>query len=237
MRARWCIAASALALWGSAVLAATAQITDDPALVRALITVRGGRLRSAGVTATDTAPADGRARLRLHLAAAHAPAAPTAAHGVRVRIARSTGGFTIYISVAARRFKYLGYRVLHRPERLVVELWKSAPPSPQAHARQGRGGCLTLRQVLAPPGRITASGRENGLFEHSFSLVVRRADGRVAARRAVVAAQGRWSARIGYTSARREAGTVEAVARSPKDGALACLAQARVVLATAEAAP
>jgi len=231
-----------LALAGAALAAARltatrTRIADHPAYVRAVIAFTGGSLRSGELTATDPDPADGSARVRLRHARVRATAPPAAAHGLRVRVAPSANGLTVAATAAPRTFKYLGYHALHHPERLVLDLWKSTPPSPNAHVRQGAGGCLTLGRVVAPPGRITVGGREHGLFEHSFSVVVRSTAGRVLARRSVVAAGGRWSARIDYTESRRQAGTLEAVAGSPKDGALACLAQARVILATREAAP
>jgi len=210
-----------------------AQIADRSAYVRVVVALGGA---AHDVTATDPEPADGHASVRVR--SPHTPAASAAAHGVRVRVTPGSGATARITALASHgRFKYLGYRVLHQPERLVLELWKSAPPPPRAATLRGRNGCLTLDHVAAPPGRITAAGREHGLFEHGLSLVVRRADGTIAARRSIVAARGRWSAQIGYTEAQRQAGTLEAVARSPKDGALACLAQARIVLATSEEAP
>jgi hypothetical protein len=207
------------------------RLSEGSAYVRAVLTITG---TARSVTATDAAPADGRASLALR---ARAAAAPPAADGVRVSVRRTPRGLTVTTIAAARRFKYLAYRVLQRPQRLVLELWKSSPPPPAARWLQGRGGCLTLERIAAPPGQITAGGREHGLFEHAFGLVLRRSDGRIGARRTVVAAGGRWSAHLAYSEPQRQAGTLEAVARSPKDGALACLAQARVVLATSEAAP
>jgi hypothetical protein len=55
------------------------------------------------------------------------------------------------------------------------------------------------------------------------------ASGRVLARR-VMTARGAWSTRVRYRVGRRQAGTLEAVAESAKDGSLDCLVQVRVVL-------
>jgi hypothetical protein len=43
-------------------------------------------------------------------------------------------------------------------------------------------------------------------------------------------ARGAWSTRVRYRVGRRQAGTLEAVAESAKDGSLDCLVQVRVVL-------
>jgi hypothetical protein len=43
-------------------------------------------------------------------------------------------------------------------------------------------------------------------------------------------AAGRWSAKLRYRTTRRQFGTLEGVAASAKDGALACLVQERVTL-------
>jgi hypothetical protein len=50
----------------------------------------------------------------------------------------------------------------------------------------------------------------------------------------VVASAGRWSAQLSYRTTRRQSGTLEAAALSAKDGALACLVQARVTLPTTD---
>jgi hypothetical protein len=227
-----------LALPIAAAAAATAtriRITDHAPSTTAVVSFGGGAVRARDVTATDAAPSDGRAALQVRDARAGAPA--VSAHGLRIRIDRRAPGVVVRATAEARRFKYLAYRLLHGPTRLVITLWKSSPPSLDRRVQQGAHGCLTLDRLVAPAGRVTATGRENGLFEHRFTLALRDADGRVLARRGVTAAAGRWRARITYTESRRQPGTLEAVARSAKDGAVACLAQARVILATKEAAP
>jgi Immunoglobulin-like domain of bacterial spore germination len=77
---------------------------------------------------------------------------------------------------------------------------------------------------------VRAAGRERDLFEHGLVAVVRGRSGRGLARRPVTAVEGRWSALLAYAVAHRQAGTVEAVAASAKDGSLVCLAQSRVTL-------
>jgi hypothetical protein len=58
--------------------------------------------------------------------------------------------------------------------------------------------------------------------------VLRRADGRIHAERGVTAAARRWRAGFRFPPAQRQAGTLEAVALSAKDGTLDCLVQVRV---------
>jgi hypothetical protein len=120
------------------------------------------------------------------------------------------------------------YRVLHAPERLVVDLFESRPPAPGAEVRRGSGGCLTLGSFSVTRRRVRAAGRERDLFEHSLVVRLRRAGGRVHRERAATAAAGRWSTSFGYARAARQDGTLEAVALSAKDGTLDCIVQARV---------
>jgi hypothetical protein len=153
---------------------------------------------------------------------------PRTALGVDTRV--TSGGPGLRISLRARfgRFKYVSYAVFHRPERLAIDLWKSAPPVRGAVIRRGERGCLVLGLHRVGAGLVTAVGRERDLFEHSFVVRLRGSGGGVVARR-IVTATGRWSVRFRYT-ARRQAGTLEAVAFSAKDGSLDCLVQARVRL-------
>jgi hypothetical protein len=119
---------------------------------------------------------------------------------------------------------------LHGPERLVIDLYRSAPPSRAAEIRSGVRSCLTLRSVQRGGRRFRVRGTELDLFEGSFLLRVRDAGGRVVGRR-IVTARGAWQATVPYGGVRRaQAGTVEAVAESAKDGSLACLVQVRVAL-------
>jgi immunoglobulin-like protein involved in spore germination len=131
----------------------------------------------------------------------------------------------VSIAAASGRFKYAGYRVLHSPERLVVDLYKAAPPRAGATARYGPPGCLAFTSVATPPRRVAATGSERDVFEHSFPVRVRSAGGRVLGQRPVAAAAGRWSTSVRYRVARPQTGTLEAVELSAKDGALRCLAQ------------
>jgi hypothetical protein len=78
-------------------------------------------------------------------------------------------------------------------------------------------------------GRIEPSGQEHRIFENTFQVLVRGRGGRVLARR-YVHGPGTWKTTLHYKVSQRQPGTLEAVAFSPKDGALQCLHQDRVIL-------
>lgn len=217
---------------GAASGALTAQrvrLGDHPAFVRAVIDFSGGTFIGNAVDATDPNPFDGAAGLRLVRAHVRTIAHSRAAFGLRVRVVQHTNRLQIVLTSAPRRFKYLSYAVVGRT-RLAIDMWKSAPPTRAATILRGSHGCLTLDHVTVRRGSVSASGHEHDVFEHQFNVLVRGRDGRVLGRRHVHAANGRWSAHVGYRARSRQSGTIEAVAASPKDGALACLVQARVTL-------
>lgn len=146
--------------------------------------------------------------------------------GVRVALQPATQGLQIGMSFAAHRFKYISYAVVGR-NRLAIDLWKSAPPP--AGGAFGYSDCLRITSSHVSKGSISVSGRESGVFEHMFQVVVRGANGRVFGRR-LVADSGAWNTTVHYTAAHRQAGTLEAVAFSAKDGSLECLYEKRVTL-------
>jgi len=213
---------------GAALTAQRVRVGDHPAFVRAVVDFGGGRLTAHAVAATDPAPFDGSAAVRVAHARVRTPALRGAGFGIAVRVLERAHRAQIAVAGLPGRFKYVSYAVVGGT-RLAVDLWKSAPPSPAATIRVGAGGCLTLSRVAVQRGSVRAAGRERALFEHQFAVVLRGRDGRVLGRRHV-SATGRWSARVGYRTRLGQHGTVEAVALSPKDGALACIVQARVTL-------
>jgi hypothetical protein len=147
--------------------------------------------------------------------------------GVHVSLQAGTQALRITASFARHRFKYVSYGRQVRADRLYISLWKSAPP-PRGGAVAYRG-CLSIRSFHVNKGSVMASGSEYGVFENTFQVVVRGANGSVLGRRTVV--QGSpWSTTVKYKALRRQAGTLEAVAFSAKDGALACLDETRVTL-------
>jgi hypothetical protein len=204
-------------------------VADHPGFVRVVVDFSGGTVRFNEVEATDPDPfADGFVRIRLLHPGVKTTAMPIRAEGVFARIAQSGGRITIRLSATDRRFKYLFYVDQHSPERLVMDVYKSRPPSDAAEITHGRGGCLTLTSHSVTSTRVRAAGRERGVFEHQFQVILRRRGGRIQREKHVVAAGGRWHTSFTYPHAGRQTGTLEAVELSAKDGTLACLVQVRV---------
>jgi len=205
------------------------RIGDHPGFVRVVVEFTGGRVEPGEVVATDPDPfPDGFVRLPLTRSGVRTTAARVRRHGVFARIGHVPGRITIRLSGADRRFKYAGYFAQHTPERLVIDLFKSRPPSDAAEITRGRGGCLTLENHAVTGTRVTASGRERDLFEHSLVVRLRRRGGAIHRQKAETAPNRRWNTSFPYPTAPRQTGTLEAVALSAKDGTLDCLVQARV---------
>ena len=232
------LAALALVLFAAAPASASAALTLDdariggqPAYVRAVVDVTGGRAEINEAEATDAAVRDGSARVDVSHAQIVARPIDRSAQGVRVRVNLVTAGRARILLTGARgRFKYVRVSVLHGPERIVIDLYRSAPPTKAAEIRTGVRSCLRLRSVAPAVGGFRVRGVENMLFEGSFLLRVRDASGRVVGRR-IATARGAWDLRVTYSGvSRAQAGTVEAVADSARDGSLACLVQVRVRL-------
>lgn len=230
--------AFALSLLSGAVLAPPAsavltareiRIGDHPGFVRVVIDFTGGRVEPGEVVATDPNPfPDGFVRLPLTRAGVRTTADPVRDEGVFARIAQGSGKITIRLTGDDRRFKYVGYFAQHTPERLVLDLYKARPPSDAAEILRGRGGCLRLTDHAVTRRRVDAEGRERNLFEHSLVVRLRRSGGIVHRQKAETAFQRMWSTSFDYPPARRQTGTLEAVAFSAKDGTLDCLVQVRV---------
>jgi hypothetical protein len=147
--------------------------------------------------------------------------------GVRVALQPGTQALHIAASFTRNRFKYVSYGV-GTGKRLAIDLWKSAPPP--AGSEFGYRDCLRIRSWHVNKGSVSASGVElPGVFENTFQVVLRGANGKVLGRRTVTHGPS-WSTKVKYTSSHRQSGTLEAVALSPKDGALACLYELRVTL-------
>jgi hypothetical protein len=205
------------------------RIADHPGRVAVVVDFSGGRVVAGQVVASDPRPfRDGRVRLPLHRPGVRTTAAPAQGEGVAARIAQGSDRITIRLDAAPRRFKYVAYRALRSPARLAIDLYESRPPSPAAEIRRAPDRCLSLRDFAITPRRVSASGRELNLFEHSLVVRLRRAGGVVHRERAATAAARRWSTSFRYPPTRRRTGTLEAVALSAKDGTLDCLTQVRV---------
>ncbi len=230
------LAAFAAALTLPAVAVAVVNLTaigirigDHPAYVRVVVDFTDGTFGSGEVEAVDPAPFDGAASLRLSHPRVQAQAPARSAHGVSARVLGGANRIDVELRTAKGAFKYLSYAVVTR-DRLVIDLWKSAPPSRAAEIRYGTRGCLTLDSWRVGTGVVRVSGRESGLFEHQFQVALRRANGQLLARRSVRSARTRWIAELRYTARYRQVATLEASDTSAKDGALVCLAQVRVTL-------
>jgi hypothetical protein len=213
----------------SALTATNARIAQHPGFVRVVIDFSGGTLQINNADATDPSPADGTARVEVREPGISALAIDRSAAGVRVRVSQATGRLVFRLESARRAFKYLRVSGLHGPERLVLDLPSSKPPTRAAEIRSGRNGCLTLTSVTADGHGFRVRGVERDLFEASFVMRVRDAAGRIVGRR-IMTARGAWSARVAYRVTSAGVGTLEAVAASAKDGSLACLVQVRVGL-------
>jgi hypothetical protein len=214
---------------GAALTATQIRVGDHPGFVRVVVEFTGGTVQAGEVAATDPNPfPDGFVRLPMMHPDVRTTALPVRAEGVFARIGQGADRITIRLTGRDHRFKYVGYVAQHTPERLVIELYKSRPPTAAAEIARGRGGCLTLGSHTVTRTRVMAAGRERQLFEHSFVVRLRRTGGRVHRQRAETAANRRWSTDFGYRRVERQTGTLEAVALSAKDGTLDCLVQVRV---------
>jgi hypothetical protein len=216
----------------SAALSATdLRVGSQPAFVRVVVEFSGGTVRLNEVEATDPRPADGSARVEIRHAGIRVTARDRTAAGVRARLSLvSAGRARVQLTETAGRFKYVRVTALPAPQRLAIDLYRTAPPSgAAAEIMKGANGCLELTSVQRTGRSFRVKGIERNVFEGSFVVRVRNAAGRVVGSR-VVTARGEWSQSVPYGVTVAQSGTVEAVAASAKDGSLACLVQVRVAL-------
>jgi hypothetical protein len=226
----WALPAAA-----SAALTATQiRIGNHPAFVRVVVDFTGGTLHRNDVESPDPQPFDGRARVRVTRTGVATGAAAVTQERVTARIVQRSGFIVLRLSAKKHRFKYLEHGVLHSPERLVVDLWKSRPPTPAAEFPTApQGGCLSIDNYDAFPGHVRADGTENDLFEHMFQMNVRNKKGRVVGTRPVTASAGHWHRNVPFDIGVAQKGTVEVVDFSERDGSLTCIAQLPATLAPA----
>jgi hypothetical protein len=218
-----------LAAVAGASSAVAVRFGDHPPYARAVVDFAGGTIGARSVEATDPNPFDGVAALRVTRAGIGTRLAGARGLGVTVRISARTGALQITLAATRHRFKYLSYAVIGG-NRIVIDLWKSKPPSRAAEIRRGPAGCLTLDNNSVSAGLVSASGRVRGIFENQFPLVLRGSDGTVIAQRTMHVSDGRWSGQFTYHTRRTQPGTLEAYDASAKDGALICIVQIRVTL-------
>ncbi len=141
---------------------------------------------------------------------------------VRVALQPATQGLNISASFWSHRFAYVSYAVVGG-NRLVIDLWKSVLRGDKP-IRMCSGLGLALQDWSANGSEVKVSGHEHGLFENQFQVVIRRENGLVVGRKTVTG-PGSWTVRVPYHVAHSQPGTLEAVALSPKDGSLACIAE------------
>jgi hypothetical protein len=216
---------------GAALTATGIRIGNHAPVVRVVVDFTGTGLTLGDVLAVDPEPfQDGLVRIRVDNVGIQSTANARRRAGVRARINEGTNALTLRVQGADHRFKYVSYQVFASPLRLVVDLWKAAPPGPNAEILRGRLGCLTLDNWRVRAGRATASGTEQDLFEHMFAMTLRKQNGAVVKTRGVTASNGAWHRSFVYDIGHRQAGTLEVVDFSEKDGSLVCIAQVGVTL-------
>ncbi|HEY7561451.1 MAG TPA: Gmad2 immunoglobulin-like domain-containing protein [Gaiellaceae bacterium] len=216
----------------AAVTVTGIRIGNHAPVVRVVVDFTGGNLTQRNVLAVDPEPfPDGRVQIRVHKRGIQSDSEANRRHGVLARINQGTpNALTLDIQAADHRFKYVSYNIFRSPLRLVVDLWKARPPTPNAEILRGRLGCLALDSWRVRAGRATAGGTEQALFEHMFAMTLRKANGAVVKTRGVTATNGSWHRSFRYSIGHRQAGTLEVVDFSEKDGSLVCIAQVQVTL-------
>lgn len=226
------------------------HISQRPAAVRIAIVLPAGTnlgASSADVEATDAAPADGRAVLKVSAAGLAVRAKNATGAGITVRLRPRANGATVLVLGRRHALKFVSYG---RPSgrRLVIDVWRNTTA---AGARILNDGCLSLTRWGTTPGIATARGRElTPLFEHGLVLSLRRegpgrsliAETPVTATEGVFKADfsgyripGRWNGSLPFTlvpdpGTTRTRAMLEAWSSSAKDGSLVCLVQTPVIL-------
>jgi hypothetical protein len=219
------LCAAALAAAGAAAAPLPIRIRNGAAAVRVVVHVPGASLAPGTFAAVDAKPVDG--AVVVTVARADAAAARASVAGMSVRLAR-TGAVTV--RTHTKRFKYLGLSAVPSMHDVVLVFWKRTPTA-AATVRRGARGCLTVDAWHAARGTVTASGRETGIFEHSFALRVRDAHGNLVGNKPVTATRHRWRATVRTRVATKQTGMLEAYDPGASDGALGmCLAQVRTHL-------
>lgn len=212
----------------SARLTATGvRIGDHLAYVRVVIDFAGGTLNDGEVTMTHFSSTA--ATVEVIHPKVQTQAVPRSGYGIRVRVVSGPDRLRGELRFGRARIKYVMFGVVTH-DRLAIDPWKSAPPSKAAELPSGRGGCLALDSWHVRPGVVSVRGREHGIFEHTFGVLVRGADGHVLGQRPSVHGIRHWSAQVRYRAARRQPGTLEAVDFGGRGEGIVCLAQARVIL-------
>jgi hypothetical protein len=153
--------------------------------------------------------------------------------GTLVHATQRGANARITLDPKAGRYKYLYYSIPD-PGHILILLWRSGTPGAPAYVTGGfPRGCIVLDHTRRPLGSITAFGHEHGIFENQFMLALRNGKGRRFTRTTIHAgSRGAWSGTLTYHVSQEQWGTLEAVAFSPKDEAISCIAQIAVKLQT-----
>jgi hypothetical protein len=198
----------------SAALTAThIRIGDHPAFVRVVVDFTGGTLHRNDVESPDPQPFDCRAASAYWYHGECASRDRGAGHRPdRAALGRdraSALGEEAPLQVPGAQRPALAGTARRRP--LEVAAATSAAEVPTA----SQGGCLSIENSDALPGRVRADGSENDLFEHMFQMNVRNQKGRVVGTRPVTASAGHWHRRCRSTSgSRRRARSRSSTSRS-----------------------
>jgi hypothetical protein len=231
------VAGGASAASGSSLrLTGTREDNNRPGQLRVIVGFSGSGLRANRVVANDFTHPGGdpttlaTASLTISQTAVASVPVLRAPDGTIIRVTHRGTSARLIIEPKAGRYKYLYYRVADR-QHILILLWRSVVPAAPAYAIKGYPpGCLTLSHSRRSPGRITVSGTEHGIFEHQFTLALRGRAGRQLSHTTVHAVNGVWNGTLSYHLSHEQWVTLEAVAASPKDEAIACIAQAAVKL-------
>jgi hypothetical protein len=211
----------------AAVTATKIRIGSHRGFVRVVVDFTGGAITSNNVElAAGNIDGTGRARLEVTKAGALTTAPTTTAGGVRVVVSKTAAGLRVRIISSRHRFKFIGYRTLHSPTRLVIDVYRRA-----SRVRLFVGGCVKVgSNSMSMPGMVTARGTVGQIFEATFRVQLRRSTGGLAAGRTVTHQPGPWSTILHHSVSRRQPGLLEAFVLSAKDGALQCLSQRPITL-------
>jgi len=211
-------------------LALRVRVGNAPATVRVVVDLTGPRIPIDRIEpALDDVYATGMASFVVDIGGTGSRVTAAGGLGVRVGLARNHNRLTIRTSAAPGRFKYVQWSTLAGPSRIVIDLWKAAPPAGAATILND--GCLSLDAVSPSPGVVAVAGRQlANIFENQFGVNVRNARGAVIGHVEVNSAPGRgWRVWVPARVATTQTGTVEAVDFGGT-GNLACLVQRRVRL-------
>ena len=167
------VLAAAPASASAALTASDVSVVGQRAYVRVVIDFAGGSVDVNGVHATDPKPADGLARVEITHAGLAMKSLDVKRVGVRARlsVSKAPTKALVQMFVTPRKFKYV--RISAVKSQLMIELYRSAPPSRSAEIATGRNGCLTLTSVQGSGTSFVVAGTERNVFEGSFVIRVR----------------------------------------------------------------